>query len=102
MGHGRNTAPAEPGSQALGWYAGRARSGLDWIPAHTWRHVHGSQDHALFTELRAELLHDGDSDDESARFHAAVPGQSSERPDLSELRAQDRCGWQRYRGDPSS
>ena len=40
MGDRRNAAAAESGSEAFGWDAGEARSGLDGIPAHTWRQLH--------------------------------------------------------------
>src|SRR5262245_41406618 len=102
MGDVRYTAPTESGAQALRRYARGARSGLDGIPTNSWRHIRGPQDDALFTELRTEFLHDGHPDHESPSLRAAVSGQSSERPDLSELCPQDRCGWQRYRGYPSA
>ena len=96
MGDGRNTTAPESDSEAFGWDAGKTRSELDWIPSHTWRHIHGFQNHAVLAELRPELLRDGNSDAESANIRAALSGQSGKRPDLPELCAQDGRGWQRY------
>ncbi len=58
-------------------------------------HILGFQDNAIFAELRAELLQDGNSDDQPANNHTPLPRQSSERADLPELCAQDRWGRQR-------
>src|SRR6266699_90925 len=107
MGHRWNGATSESGSETFGWNAGKARSELDRIPAHTRCRILGFQDDAIFAELRAELLQDGNSDDQPANNHTPLPRQSSERDDLPELCAQDRWRWQRpcrysSAGDPGT
>src|SRR5260370_40261277 len=95
MGY-RSSGPAsESGSEAFGWNAGKAGSELDSIPAHTGRRILGVQNNAIFAELWAEFLRDGNSDDQPANIQTPVPRQSGKRADLSELFAQDRWGWQR-------
>ena len=64
--------------EAFRWNAREARSDLHRIPSHTRRHLFGSQNHTVSAELRAGLLQDGNSDDQSARHSAALPGQSGE------------------------
>src|SRR6266446_9312546 len=95
MGYCWNGPASESGSEAFRWNAGKARSELNSIPARTRRRILGVQNNAIFAELRAEFLQDGNSDEQPAHFQIPVPGQSSERADLPELCAQNRCGWQR-------
>ena len=70
------------------------------FPEYPGRHLHRLEDDALPVQLRAQLLFDLCPDDQSAGDHAAVPGQSGERADLSELRAEDRQRRQRDRRHP--
>src|SRR5207247_10158163 len=63
MGHGRDATTPKPVPETLGWYVGQARSKLNRIPSHTRRHIHGAQNNTVFAELRAALLHNGNSDD---------------------------------------
>src|SRR6202022_949539 len=107
MGHCRNAPSAESDTETFGWDAGKTRSVLNRISPHTGRHILGLQNNAIFAELRAEVLHDWNSNDEPARVHAALPGQPSKRPDLPKFRAQNGCGWQGCRryspaGDPGA
>src|SRR5260370_19931750 len=94
MGYRWNGPASESGSEAFGWNAGKAGSELDSIPAHNGRRILGVQNNAIFAELRAEFLRDGNSDDQPANIQTPVPSQSRKRADLSELCAQDRWRWQ--------
>src|SRR5579864_958044 len=95
MGYRWNAPTSESGPEPFGWNAGKAGSELNRIPAYTRCRILGFQDNAIFTELWAELLQDGNSDDQPAHNHSPLPRQSSERADLPELCAQDRWRWQR-------
>ena len=78
----------------------RHRTGFPRIPGVTYT---GLQDDALSAELRPEFLHDRNSDDQSAGIRTPpYQDNPAERPDLPELRAQNRRGRQRYRGHPAA
>ena len=72
------------------------------LPEHPRRHLYGPEDDPLSLQLRAEFLSDLHADHKPAGHHPALRGQSGERSDLSELRAEDRLRRQRHRRHPAA
>ena len=93
--------PPLAGSEASGWDARAAAAagkvGFPKIPGVTYT---GLKTTRYRFNYGPNFYADRHPDDQPAGHHAAVRGQSGERPDLSELRAEDRHGRQRHRRHP--